>query len=62
MKDTMSHTSVLDACATSGMKMLFGPDTKRADTEIGTFENQTEAVEAAIKLGKDIAEKLKTKL
>lgn len=50
-----------DTCATSGIKMLFGPDAKRADTKIGTFEDQPEAVEAAIKLGQDIADKLKSK-
>lgn len=50
-----------DTCATSGIKMLFGPDATLAETEIGTFEDQPEAVAAAIKLGKDIAEKLKGK-
>lgn len=52
---------VADTCATSGIKMLFGPDATLADTEIGTFEDQPESVESAIKLGKDIAAKLKAK-
>ena len=50
-----------DSCKTSGIKMIFGPEATRAETEIGTFEDQPDAVEAAIRLGKDIAAKLKSK-
>jgi hypothetical protein len=48
-----------DTCATSGIKMLFGPEATVAETEIGVFEEQPEIVAAAIKLGEDIAAKLK---
>ncbi len=50
-----------DTCATSGIKMLFGPDATVAGTEICAFEGQPEIVESAIKLGKDIAAKLQSK-
>lgn len=50
-----------DTCATSGMKMLYGPEATLANTKIGMFEEQPEAVEAAIALGKTIADKLISK-
>ena len=50
-----------DECKMSGIKMLYGPDATVSSVGISTFEEQPEAVEAAIKLGKDIADKLKSK-
>ncbi len=50
-----------DECKMTGIKMLYGPDATVASVGINTFEDQTEAMKAAVKLGKDIAEKLKSK-
>lgn len=47
-----------DTCATSGIKMLFGPDACRDCVKIGTFEEQPEVVAAAKQLGHNIAAKL----
>lgn len=47
-----------DSCATSGVKFLYGTEATLANTEIGTFEEQPDAVKAAIALGNAIAEKL----
>ena len=48
-----------DECKMSGIKMLYGPDATISSVGVGAFEDQPEAVEAAIKLGKEIAAKLK---
>ena len=50
-----------DECKMSAIKMLYGPDATVSSVGVGAFEEQPEAVEAAIKLGKDIADKLKSK-
>lgn len=50
-----------DKCKVSGIKMLHGPDATVFSVGVSTFEEQPETVEAAIKLGKDIADKLKLK-
>ncbi len=50
-----------DECKMSAVKMIYGPDKMVSSVEIATFEKQPEAVEAAIKLGKDIAERLKSR-
>jgi len=50
-----------DECKMSGVKMLYGPDATVASVGVGTFEEQPESVAAAIKLGKGIADKLKSK-
>lgn len=49
-----------DECKTSGIKMLQGPNATISYVKVGTFEDQPEIVAAAIKLGEDIAAKLKT--
>ena len=41
--------------------MLHGPEATVSSVGVETFEDQPGAVEAAIKLGKDIADKLKSK-
>ncbi len=48
-----------DECKMSGVKMLHGPKASVSSVEVRAFEEQPEAVEAAIKLGKNIANKLK---
>lgn len=50
-----------DECKMSAIKMLYGPDATVSSTGVRVFEEQQEAVKAAIKLGKDIAHKLKSK-
>lgn len=50
-----------DECKMSGIKMLYGPDATVSSIGVRVFEEQPEAVKAAIKLGKDIADKLKSK-
>jgi len=50
-----------DECKMSAVKMLYGPDVSVLSAGVATFEKQPEAVEAAIKLGNDIADKLKSK-
>jgi multimeric flavodoxin WrbA len=50
-----------DECKMSGIKMLYGPAATVSSVGVGTFEEQPEAVEAVIKLGEDIANKLKQK-
>ena len=49
-----------DECKMSAVKMLYGPDANVSSVGVATFEEQPEAVKAAIKLGKDIADKLKS--
>lgn len=63
---TMGNTPCIkcgngDECKMSGVKMMYGPDATVASVGVGTFEEQPGAVEAAVKLGKDIAEKLRGK-
>jgi len=48
-------------CKTSGVKMMYGPEATVESVGCNAFENQLEAVEAAIQLGKDIANKLNSK-
>lgn len=48
-------------CKTSGIKMLYGPDATVESVGCSAFENQPEAVEAAIRLGKAIAARLESK-
>jgi multimeric flavodoxin WrbA len=48
-----------DECKMSAVKMLYGPEASVSSVGVARFEEQPEAVEAAIKLGKDIADKLK---
>lgn len=48
-----------DACRMSGINMLFGPEATVDSIGIQTFEEQQAAVEAAVQLGKKIAERLK---
>lgn len=50
-----------DECKMSGIKMLYGPEATVSSVGVGAFEEQPEAVAAAVKLGKDIADKLKQK-
>ncbi len=50
-----------DECKMSGIKMLSGPEATVSSVGVKIFEEQSEAVEAAVKLGKDIAGKLKSK-
>lgn len=50
-----------DECTMSGVKMLYGEDATVASVGINTFEEQTDALKAAVELGKSIAEKLKSK-
>lgn len=50
-----------DECKMSGIKMLYGPDATVSSVGVGAFEEQPEAVEAAINLGKAIANKLKSR-
>lgn len=50
-----------DECKMSAIKMLYGPDATVSSIGVRVFEEQQEAVKAAIKLGKDIAHKLKSK-
>lgn len=50
-----------DSCHTSGIKFLYGPEATLANTEIGTFDEQPDAVKASIELGRNIREKLKNK-
>jgi len=50
-----------DECKMSAVKMLHGPEATVSSVRVETFEDQPEAVEAAIKLGKDIADRLKSK-
>ena len=50
-----------DECKMSAVKMIYGPDKMVSSVEIATFEKQPEAVKAAIRLGKEIAERLKSR-
>ena len=50
-----------DECTMSGVKMLYGEDATVASVGINTFEEQTDALKAAVELGKSIADKLKSK-
>lgn len=50
-----------DECKMSGIKMLYGPDATVSSVGVGAFEEQPAAVDSAVKLGKDIADKLKSK-
>ena len=47
-----------DECSMSGVKMLFGPEATVDSVGVQSVEEQEEAVAAANKLGKDIAERL----
>lgn len=48
-------------CKASGITMLYGPEATVESVGSSSFEDQPEAVAAAVKLGKDIADKLKSK-
>ena len=48
-----------DECRMSGIKMLYGPEATVSSVGVKAFEEQPDAVEAAVKLGTDIAGKLK---
>jgi len=50
-----------DECQMSGIKMLYGPEASVASVGVNIFEDQPEAIEAAIKLGNDIAQSLTSK-
>ncbi len=50
-----------DECTMSGIKMLYGEDATVASVGVNTFEEQTDALAAAVELGKNIAERLKSK-
>jgi multimeric flavodoxin WrbA len=50
-----------DECPVSGLKMLFGSVATVASIGVQTAEEQPAAIEAAIKLGKEIASRLKFK-
>ncbi len=50
-----------DECKMSAVKMIYGPDKTVSSVEIATFEEQPEAVKAAIRLGKEIANRLKSR-
>lgn len=47
-----------DECQMSGIHMLHGPDATVCTVGVNTFEDQTQAMESAVKLGKDIADKI----
>ncbi len=51
-----------DECSMSGVKMLYGQEATVVSVGVQKFEEQAEAVQAAIKLGRDIAAKLKSSL
>jgi multimeric flavodoxin WrbA len=51
-----------DQCPVSGLKMIFGPEATLASIGVQTVEQQPAAIEAAIKLGKEIACRLKLKM
>ncbi len=50
-----------DECKMSAVKMIYGPDKTVSSVEIAAFEEQPEAVKAAIRLGKEIAKRLKSR-
>lgn len=47
-----------DECEMSGIKMMYGSEATVSSVGVKTFEEQQQAVEAAVKLGKAIAERL----
>ncbi len=49
-----------DKCKMSAVKMLYGQDVAVSSVKAGIFEEQTVAVDAAVKLGRDIAARLKS--
>lgn len=50
-----------DECKMSGIKMLYGQEATVASAGIKTFEQQPESMKAAIELGENIADRLKSK-
>ena len=50
-----------DDCKMTGIKMLYGPEAIVESVGVNTFEEQSEAKKAAIELGQNIANKLKSK-
>ncbi len=46
-----------DSCEMSGIKMLYGPEAVKASVGIKIFEEQRDAVQAAVNLGKSIVAK-----
>jgi len=50
-----------DECAMSGITMLHGAEATVASVGVGSFEEQPEAVEAAVELGRNIARTLQAK-
>lgn len=50
-----------DECTMSGIKMIYGTDSTVASVGVNTLEEQPDAMKAAIELGKNIANKLKSK-
>ena len=48
-----------DECKMTGIKMLHGPEATVSSVGVKIFEKQPMAMSAAVKLGKDIADKLK---
>ena len=48
-----------DECKMTAVKMLYGPDATVESAGVQIFEDQPEVLEAAVNLGKSIAEKLK---
>jgi multimeric flavodoxin WrbA len=50
-----------DECAVSGLKMLFGAEATVASVGVQNAEEQSATIEFAIKLGREIADRLKSK-
>ncbi len=50
-----------DGCNMSGIKMLYGMEATVGSVGVNTFEEQAEAMKAAVEIGKKIADKLKSK-
>jgi len=50
-----------DECKMSAVTMLYGADASVSSVGVARFEEQPEAVNAAVKLGRDIADRLKSK-
>ena len=50
-----------DECKMTGIRMLYGPEATVASVGVHSFEEQAEAMKAAVALGKSIAARLKSK-